>query len=80
MTGFYIVLIIVVAAFSLLCVLEVEDEKIRGDSAVKTLDEAIRHSLEIAENNKCVECRGEHKQLAEWLKELKRYREKEKGE
>lgn len=25
--------------------------------------------------NKCLECANEHEQLAEWLKELKRYRE-----
>ena len=41
-----------------------------------TIDEAIIHSLEVAENNECAECREEHRQLAEWLKELKRYREK----
>ena len=56
-----------------------------------TLDEAIKHSEEVAEQNeaiyamhckmgtesepKCKKCAEEHRQLAEWLKELKRYRE-----
>lgn len=40
-----------------------------------TLDEAIKHSLERAEQD-CTECANEHKQLAEWLVELKELREK----
>lgn len=51
-----------------------------------TLDEAIKHAEEVAERNEwfaknclesmqCRECAEEHRQLAEWLKELKRYRE-----
>ena len=44
-----------------------------------TLDEAIIHCEEVAdgmtEQGKCVECAEEHRQLAEWLKELKMYRE-----
>ena len=44
-----------------------------------TLEEAIRHSLEIASEAKCDKCRSEHLQLASWLQELKRYR-KEKEE
>lgn len=58
-----------------------------------TLDEAIKHCLEVAEQNEtqaekwhkeggaewgktinCRECAADHKQLAEWLKELKAYR------
>ena len=41
-----------------------------------TLDEAIEHCYEIV-NNECknYECRMDHKQLAEWLTELKKYRE-----
>ena len=39
-----------------------------------TLDEAILHAEEVA-NSECSECAKEHKQLAEWLKELKGYRE-----
>jgi hypothetical protein len=40
------------------------------------IDEAIKHCYEIV-NNKCKEykCRMDHKQLAEWLIELKKYRE-----
>ena len=62
---------------------------------VMTLDEAIKHCEEVAEEkdmqagfetdyscyqmfdterNKCKECANEHRQLAEWLKELKEYR------
>ena len=53
-----------------------------------TLDEAIKHAEEVAEQNEwfeknylesiqCKECAEEHRQLAEWLKELKEYREQE---
>lgn len=55
-----------------------------------TLDEAIKHCEEVAEENqaivdscdyygenmaKCEECAKEHRQLARWLKELKQLRE-----
>lgn len=44
-----------------------------------TLDEAIRHLTETLTNPahewNCPECKAEHEQLAEWLKELKDYRE-----
>lgn len=42
------------------------------------LDEAIRHAEEMAELNEaeCFECAEEHRQLAEWLKELKEYKER----
>lgn len=51
-----------------------------------TLDEAIKHCLEVAEQNKtaatwqgtigklkedCLQCAADHRQLAEWLQELK---------
>lgn len=39
-----------------------------------TLDEAIRHCEEVADNCAVAECEMEHKQLAEWLKELKQRR------
>ena len=42
-----------------------------------TLDEAIEHAREIAKS-KCDECGEQHKQLADWLEELKRYREQSK--
>ena len=38
-----------------------------------TLDEAIEHARQRAED--CTECGKEHKQLAEWLEELKHNRE-----
>lgn len=44
-----------------------------------TLDEAIKHCNEVAEAisaSGCEECAKEHKQLADWLTELKTYREK----
>lgn len=47
---------------------------------IMTLDEAILHCEEVT-NNKvgCAEdCANEHKQLAEWLKELKKRREKDR--
>ena len=56
-----------------------------------TIEEAIKHCLEVAEEQekkarkkndgtmstriKCEECVNEHRQLAEWLRELKAYRE-----
>ena len=54
-----------------------------------TLDEAIKHAEEVAEDAKLIsmmvgishiteleqkKCADEHRQLAEWLKELKRFR------
>ena len=58
-----------------------------------TINEAIKHCEEVAEeqenkfsisgeflgnNADCKECASEHRQLAEWLRELKAYREAEK--
>lgn len=56
-----------------------------------TIDEAIKHAEEVAKEleeeavkgccddteimNKCTECAKEHRQLAEWLRELKELRE-----
>lgn len=43
-----------------------------------TLDEAIVHAKELSESQSvCEDCREEHKQLAEWLEELKQYKNKE---
>ena len=42
-----------------------------------TLDEAIKHAEEVAEEKRCEKCAKEHRQLAEWLKELKQLREQE---
>ena len=39
-----------------------------------TIDEAIKHCEEVADS-KCDACGAEHKQLAEWLKELKEIKE-----
>lgn len=38
-----------------------------------TLEEAIKHAEKVAAS-KCDKCGAEHRQLAEWLKELKMYR------
>ena len=43
-------------------------------SSPLTLDEAIKHAEERASLS-CDECAKQHRQLAEWLKELKQYRE-----
>lgn len=58
-----------------------------------SIDEAIKHCEEVAEKNDkiadtfeetlknkiaCRECAKEHRQLAEWLRELKAYRKAEK--
>lgn len=57
-----------------------------------TLDEAIKHAEEVMAENlektkdrkasdpiaiNCFECADEHRQLAEWLKELKAYKEQD---
>ncbi|WP_462349225.1 hypothetical protein [Holdemanella biformis] len=40
-----------------------------------TLDEAIAHAKELSENQSmCEDCREEHKQLAEWLEQLRDYK------
>lgn len=58
-----------------------------------TLDDAITHAEEVAQDKEnlantlwdsrekryCNECAEEHRQLAEWLKELKAYREADRG-
>lgn len=59
-----------------------------------TLDEAIKHAKEVAKTNRaeatynfpdlkeyydnCSECANQHNQLAEWLEELKSYKDAEK--
>lgn len=43
-----------------------------------TIDEAITHCIEVAEQNEdqsCKECANEHRQLAEWLTKLMAYEE-----
>ena len=61
-----------------------------------TLDEAIKHAKEVAKTNRaeatynfpnlkeyydnCLECANQHNQLAEWLEELKSYKEAEEHE
>ena len=40
-----------------------------------TLDEAIKHAEEVAEEKRCEKCGEEHRRLAEWLKELKQLSE-----
>lgn len=43
-----------------------------------TLDDAIKHAQEVANSSGvCDECKKEHQQLVEWLKELKVYKESE---
>ena len=44
-----------------------------------TLEEAIAHAKEMSENQYvCEECQKEHRQLADWMEELKSLREKSK--
>lgn len=42
-----------------------------------TLEEAIKHATEVAESCSNAECSLMHRQLAEWLIELKERREKD---
>ena len=58
-----------------------------------TIDEAIAHAREVADENikesmdtfpslkskNCIKCAEEYEQLAEWLEELKKYKEKPEG-
>lgn len=46
----------------------------RKDVDKMTLDEAIEHAEEQSCKLGCTECGKEHKQLAEWLKELREIR------
>ena len=43
-----------------------------------TIEQAIKHAREVAEERKdlCEDCRNEHLQLALWLEELKSYKDK----
>ena len=43
-----------------------------------TLEEAIKHALEVAEQAPCDKCREEHLQLVAWLQELQKYRKENK--
>ena len=43
-----------------------------------TLDEAIVHAREVAAQLGCCECADEHKQLAEWLEELRERRKNDR--
>lgn len=46
-----------------------------------TIDEAIEHAFEQANSKKCPkDCREDHRQLGNWLKELKTLKAKEKKE
>lgn len=63
----------------------------KGNKNMMTLDEAIAHCQEKAEELRkqpfkekmdiadCEECAEEHEQLAEWLKELKELRKENKN-
>lgn len=44
-----------------------------------SLEEAIKHALEVASEASCDKCKSEHLQLAAWLQELQVLR-KEKGD
>ena len=39
-----------------------------------TLDEAIQHAQDVA-NKGCDQCARDHQQLADWLRELKEFKE-----
>ena len=44
-----------------------------------TLDDAIKHCQQVANKSDC-ECAKEHKQLAEWLQELKEFKKMQTNE
>jgi hypothetical protein len=41
-----------------------------------TLDQAIEHAKDVALHVDCLECANDHRQLVEWLEELKARRER----
>lgn len=45
-----------------------------NDPHILTLDQAIEHCEKMAKTLDCKDCAEEHRQLAEWLKELKVYK------
>lgn len=45
-----------------------------------TIEDAIKHAEEVAQESRCRACADEHRQLAKWLKELKRLRERQPHE
>ena len=50
---------------------------------VLTLDDAIIHARESAdriEKEGCIHCANEHRQLADWLEELKSYKNMEEAD
>lgn len=52
------------------------------NNKLMTLEEAIEHAEEVAcsleEKDKCDACAAQHRQLANWLKELKAMKENKK--
>ena len=44
-----------------------------------TLDDAIKHCQQVANESNC-ECAKEHKQLAQWLQELKKFKKMQTNE
>ena len=44
------------------------------EKGTMTLDEAIAHAREVAEEQGCTECGENHAQLAKWLEELRAWR------
>jgi hypothetical protein len=54
--------------------LNISKIQLGGHSKKMTLEEAIKHCLEVAKETDCKECSEEHKQLAKWLEELKQYK------
>ena len=60
-----------------LCEEEMERKRLKKRKAERekmTLDEAIRHCEEVGRKS-CDDCAMEHRQLADWLKELRLFRE-----
>ena len=68
---------IVSDGFERLCEEERERKRLQKRKAKRekmTLDEAIRHCEEVGRKS-CDDCAMEHRQLADWLKELRLFRE-----
>lgn len=59
------------------CEEKAEDLQKKADDMIPVVGEPLPTKEELKERYDCEECANEHRQLAEWLKELKQYKGKE---
>lgn len=59
------------AIYKLACECDSKSDRQQCSTHHLTLDEAIEHANDVADTEECEHCASEHKQLADWLSELK---------